>query len=45
MKIAFASLGFFALSCITVNSIWGGVPPPNRKKIREKNSKCNEDDF
>ena len=30
---------------LTVNSIWGVVPPPNRKKIREKNGKCNQDDF
>ena len=30
---------------LTVNSIWGGTTPPNRKKIVKKNGKCNQDDF
>ena len=31
---------------LTVNRIWEGwYHPPNRKKIREKNGKCNQDDF
>ena len=28
-----------------VNSIWGWYHPPNRKRIHEKNGKCNQDDF
>ena len=30
---------------LTVNSILGLIPPPNRKKNREKNGKCNQYDF
>ena len=31
---------------LTVNSIWGVVPPPlTEKKIVKKNGKCNQDDF